>query len=415
MRNKIEVTNSVVEIDGDEMTRIIWRMIKEKFIHPYLDVPIQYFDLSIENRDRTNDRVTTEAAKAIKACNVGIKCATITHTPARVKEFNSPAMLGSPNGRIRSILDGTIFREPIIINNIPKAVPGWTEPIIIGRHAFGDQYIAKDVKIPGAGEFKISFNSSENADKNFEILVNDFKGPGVGLGMFNTDESIYGFARSSMSLGLIKKWPVYFSAKDTILKQYDGRFREIFAEVYENEFRKDFEEAGIFYEYKLIDDMVSFVIKSSGRYIWATKNYDGDVESDMTGAGFGSIGLMTSVLITPDGQTMESEAAHGTVTRHYRQHQAGKETSTNPIASIFAWTRGLAFRGKLDNNQELINFCHLLENACIKTVEAGYMTKDLATCIYGTDVRHGEHYMYTDEFMNAIESTLVKSVQATLV
>jgi len=401
---KIKVLNPVVEIDGDEMTRIIWKMIKEKLILPYLEVDIKYFDLGIENRNATNDQVTTDAANAIKQYQVGIKCATITPDEARVKEFNLKQMWKSPNGTIRNILDGTVFREPIVIKNIPRLITTWKRPIIVGRHAFGDQYRATDFVVPGKGKLTLKFEAEDGTITEYEVF--NFKGGGVAMGMYNTEESIRGFAYACFNMALQKKWPLYLSSKNTILKKYDGKFKDIFEEIYEKEFRKKFEEAGITYEHRLIDDMVASALKWDGGFIWACKNYDGDVQSDQVAQGFGSLGLMTSVLITPDGKIMEAEAAHGTVTRHYREHQAGKPTSTNPIASIFAWTRGLAFRGKLDNNSKLIQFCEILESACIETVENGKMTKDLAVCIHGNSVKHGEHYLYTEEFMEAIDATL---------
>lgn len=402
---KIKVTNPVVELDGDEMTRIIWKFIKDKLILPYVDVDIQYFDLGIEHRDETNDQVTIDAANAIKKCGVGIKCATITPDEARVKEFNLKQMWKSPNGTIRNILDGTVFREPIVLKNIPRLVENWTAPIIIGRHAFGDQYRATDTVIKGKGKLTMTFTPEDgSAPQTFEVY--DFKGDGVALSMYNTDESIAGFARSCFNMALNKKWPLYLSTKNTILKKYDGRFKDIFEEIYENEFKSKFAEAGITYEHRLIDDMVASALKWHGNFIWACKNYDGDVQSDTVAQGFGSLGLMTSVLVTPDGKTMEAEAAHGTVTRHYREHQKGNPTSTNPIASIFAWTRGLAFRGKLDDNQELIDFANKLEAVCIETVESGKMTKDLAVSISGNKVQHGKDYMYTEEFLEAIDEGL---------
>ncbi|MCB0369783.1 MAG: isocitrate dehydrogenase (NADP(+)), partial [Bdellovibrionales bacterium] len=379
---KIKVANPVVELDGDEMTRIIWAFIKNKLITPYLELDIKYFDLGVEYRDKTNDQVTVDAAEAIKKYNVGIKCATITPDEARVKEFNLKQMWRSPNGTIRNILDGTVFREPIIMKNVPRLVPGWTKPIVIGRHAFGDQYRATDFVAKGKGKLTITFEPESGEKISHEVY--EFKGEGgVAMAMYNTDESIRGFAKSCFNVALSKKWPLYFSTKNTILKKYDGRFKDIFEETYEKEFKAKFQEAGITYEHRLIDDMVASCLKWEGGYVWACKNYDGDVQSDTVAQGFGSLGLMTSVLLTPDGKTMESEAAHGTVTRHYRMHQQGKPTSTNPIASIFAWTRGLAHRGKLDNNQELIQFSETLEKVCIETVESGLMTKDLALCIYG--------------------------------
>jgi isocitrate dehydrogenase len=407
---KIKVLNPVVEIDGDEMTRIIWKMIKEKFILPYLEVDIKYFDLGIENRDATNDQVTTDAANAIKQYQVGIKCATITPDEARVKEFNLKQMWKSPNGTIRNILDGTVFREPIVIKNIPRLITTWKRPIIVGRHAFGDQYRATDFVVPGKGKLTLKFEAEDGTITEYEVF--NFKGGGVAMGMYNTEESIRGFAYACFNMALQKKWPLYLSSKNTILKKYDGKFKDIFEEIYEKEFRKKFEEAGITYEHRLIDDMVASALKWDGGFIWACKNYDGDVQSDQVAQGFGSLGLMTSVLITPNGKIMEAEAAHGTVTRHYREHQAGKPTSTNPIASIFAWTRGLAFRGKLDNNSKLIQFCEILESACIETVENGKMTKDLAVCIHGNSVKHGEHYLYTEEFMEAIDATLKSKLNA---
>lgn len=406
---KIKVTNPVVELDGDEMTRIIWKFIKDKFIFPYLDLDIKYFDLGMENRDLTDDKVTVEAAEAIKKYNVGIKCATITPDEARVKEFNLKQMWKSPNGTIRNILDGTVFREPIVIKNVPRLIPNWTAPICIGRHAFGDQYRATDTLIKGKGKLTMTFTPEDGGTpQTFEVF--NFKGDGVALTMYNTDESIRGFAYACFNQALIKKWPLYLSTKNTILKKYDGRFKDIFEEIYEKEFRAKFEAAGITYEHRLIDDMVASALKWNGNFVWACKNYDGDVQSDTVAQGFGSLGLMTSTLVTPDGKTMEAEAAHGTVTRHYRDHQKGKPTSTNPIASIYAWTRGLEFRGKLDNNQELIRFCNTLESACIETVESGIMTKDLAVTIHGNKVEHGKHYVYTEEFLDAIDQTLKKKL-----
>jgi isocitrate dehydrogenase len=397
MAAKIKVHNPVVELDGDEMTRIIWKFIKDKLILPYLELDIKYYDLGVEYRDETNDQVTIDAANAIKQYGVGIKCATITPDEARVKEFNLKQMWKSPNGTIRNILDGTVFREPIVIKNIPRLVTNWDSPIIVGRHAFGDQYRATDFVVPGKGKLTVKFEGEDG--KIIEHEVFNFKGAGVAMSMYNTDESIMGFARSCFNMALQKGWPLYMSTKNTILKKYDGRFKDIFEEIYQNEFKAAFEAAGITYEHRLIDDMVASALKWNGKFVWACKNYDGDVQSDTVAQGFGSLGLMTSVLVTPDGKTMESEAAHGTVTRHYRDHQKGKPTSTNPIASIFAWTRGLAFRGKLDNNQELIDFANALEAVCIETVEEGKMTKDLAVCIHGNKVNHGEHYLYTEEFL----------------
>jgi isocitrate dehydrogenase len=408
--SKIKVANPVVELDGDEMTRIIWTFIKYKLIHPYLDLDIKYFDLGMEHRDATNDQVTVDAAEAIKKYNVGIKCATITPDEARVKEFGLKQMWKSPNGTIRNILDGTVFREPIVMKNIPRLVPNWTAPICIGRHAFGDQYRATDFVTKGKGKLTIKFEG-ENGEV-IEHEVYNFQGDGVALAMYNTDESIRGFARACFNQAILKKWPLYLSTKNTILKKYDGRFKDIFQEIYENEFKAQMDAAGITYEHRLIDDMVASALKWNGNFVWACKNYDGDVQSDTVAQGFGSLGLMTSVLVTPDGKTMEAEAAHGTVTRHFRDHQAGKPTSTNPIASIFAWTRGLAFRGMLDNNQELINFCSTLERVCIEVVESGKMTKDLAVCIHGNKVSHGEHYLYTEEFLTAIDEALKAKLSA---
>ncbi|HBW85857.1 MAG TPA: NADP-dependent isocitrate dehydrogenase [Crocinitomicaceae bacterium] len=403
--SKIKVINPVVELDGDEMTRIIWSYIKEKLILPYLDLDIKYYDLGIEKRDETSDQITVDAAEAIKKYKVGIKCATITPDEARVKEFNLKSMWKSPNGTIRNILDGTVFREPIVMSNVPRLVTNWTAPIIVGRHAFGDQYRATDAVIKGKGKLTMTFTPEDGGEtQTFEVY--NFKGDGVAMSMYNTDDSIRGFAQSCFNMALSKKWPLYLSTKNTILKKYDGRFKDIFEEIYQNEFKAKFIEAGIVYEHRLIDDMVASALKWNGNFVWACKNYDGDVQSDTVAQGFGSLGLMTSVLITPDGEIMESEAAHGTVTRHFRDHQAGKKTSTNPIASIFAWTRGLAFRGKLDNNQELIDFCNTLEKVCVETVESGVMTKDLAVCIHGNKVNHGEHYVYTEEFLDALNEGL---------
>lgn len=404
---KIKVANPVVELDGDEMTRIIWAFIKNKLILPYLDIDIKYFDLGMEYRDKTNDQVTIDSAEAIKKYNVGIKCATITPDEARVKEFNLKQMWKSPNGTIRNILDGTVFREPIIMKNVPRLVPGWTQPIVIGRHAFGDQYRATDFVTKGKGKLTITFEG-ENGEK-IQHEVYNFKGDGVAMAMYNTDESIRGFAKSCFNVALQKKWPLYLSTKNTILKKYDGRFKDIFQEIFENEFKAKYEAAGITYEHRLIDDMVASCLKWSGNFVWACKNYDGDVQSDTVAQGFGSLGLMTSVLITPDGKTMEAEAAHGTVTRHYRMHQQGKPTSTNPIASIFAWTRGLAHRGRLDNNQELVHFSETLERVCIETVESGKMTKDLASCIYGDKVT-ADKYQNTEVFLEEINSNLQKAL-----
>jgi isocitrate dehydrogenase len=402
--SKIKVANPVVELDGDEMTRIIWKFIKEKLILPYLDVDIKYYDLGIEYRDETNDQVTIDAANAIKEHGVGIKCATITPDEARVKEFNLKQMWKSPNGTIRNILDGTVFREPIVCQNVPRLVTNWTSPIIVGRHAFGDQYRATDFVVKGKGKLTMKFEGEDGTIQEYEVY--NFKNGGVAMGMYNIDDSIYGFARSCFQVALNKKWPLYLSTKNTILKKYDGRFKDIFEEVYQNEFKAQYDAAGIVYEHRLIDDMVASALKWSGSFVWACKNYDGDVQSDSVAQGFGSLGLMTSVLVTPSGTVMEAEAAHGTVTRHYRDHQAGKPTSTNPIASIFAWTRGLAFRGKLDSNQELIDFSEALEQVCVETVESGKMTKDLAVCIHGNKVSHGDHYLYTEEFLDAIDENL---------
>ena len=408
MSQKIKVANPVVELDGDEMTRIIWKFIKEKLILPYLDIDLKYFDLGIEYRDQTEDKVTVEAAHAIRQYGVGVKCATITPDEARVNEFNLKQMWKSPNGTIRNILDGTVFREPIVISNVPRLVTNWTAPIIVGRHAFGDQYRATDFVVPGKGKLTIKFEGEDG--KVIEHEVYQYKGAGVALSMYNTDESIAGFARSCFNMALSKKWPLYLSTKNTILKKYDGRFKDIFQDIFTAEFKAQYDAAGITYEHRLIDDMVASALKWNGNFVWACKNYDGDVQSDTVAQGFGSLGLMTSVLITPDGKTMESEAAHGTVTRHYRDHQAGKPTSTNPIASIFAWTRGLAFRGKLDGNQALIDFANALEAVCVETVEEGKMTKDLAVCIHGNKVTHGDHYLYTEEFLDAIDSNLQKKL-----
>ena len=401
---KIKVANPVVELDGDEMTRIIWKFIKDKLILPYVDLDIKYFDLGVEYRDETNDQVTIDAANAIKEYGVGIKCATITPDEERVAEFSLKQMWRSPNGTIRNILDGTVFREPIVMSNIPRLVPNWTAPICIGRHAFGDQYRATDFVTKGKGKLTIKFEGEDGTVQEFEVY--NFKGDGVALAMYNTDESIMGFARSCFNQALSKGWPLYLSTKNTILKKYDGRFKDIFQEIFENEFKAQFDAAAITYEHRLIDDMVASALEWNGNFVWACKNYDGVVQSDTVAQGFGSLGLMTSVLITPDGKTMEAEAAHGTVTRHYREHQKGRPTSTNPIASIFAWTRGLEFRGKLDGNQALIDFSHALEAVCVETVESGKMTKDLAVCIHGNKVNHGEHYLYTEEFLEALDQNL---------
>ncbi|MEC8610527.1 MAG: NADP-dependent isocitrate dehydrogenase [Bacteroidota bacterium] len=401
---KIKVTNPVVELDGDEMTRIIWSFIKEKLILPYLDLDIKYYDLGMESRDNTDDQITIDAAHAIKKYKVGIKCATITPDEARVEEFGLKKMWRSPNGTIRNIVGGTVFREPIICNNVPRLVPNWTQPICIGRHAFGDQYKATDTVIKGKGKLTMTFTPEDGQEVSWEVYQFEGQG-GVAMSMYNTDESIYGFARSCFNQALAKGWPLYLSTKNTILKAYDGRFKDIFETVYQTEFKTKFAEAGITYEHRLIDDMVAAALKWNGAFVWACKNYDGDVQSDTVAQGFGSLGLMTSTLVTPEGDVMEAEAAHGTVTRHYRQHQQGKKTSTNPIASIFAWTRGLAFRGKLDKNQALIDFCHKLESVCIETVESGTMTKDLALCIHGKDLNE-THYVITEDFLEALDKGL---------
>ncbi|MDB4643205.1 NADP-dependent isocitrate dehydrogenase [Flavobacteriaceae bacterium] len=406
--SKIKVANPVVEIDGDEMTRIIWKFIKEQLILPYLDVELLYYDLGIEKRDETNDQITVDAAEAIKKYNVGIKCATITPDEDRVVEFDLNRMYRSPNGTIRNIVGGTVFREPIIMSNVPRYVQGWTKPICIGRHAFGDQYKATDTVIKGKGKLTMTF-TPENGEDAQTWEVYDFQESGVAMSMYNIDSSIYGFARSCMTRALDKGWPLYLSTKNTIMKAYDGRFKDIFQEVFENEFKDRFDAAGITYEHRLIDDMVAACMKWNGGFVWACKNYDGDVQSDTVAQGFGSLGLMTSTLVTPDGITMEAEAAHGTVTRHYRQHQKGKETSTNPIASIFAWTRGLAHRGKLDKNQELIDFCTALEQVCVETVESGKMTKDLAILIHGDDMKDSD-YLTTQGFLGALKENLDKKL-----
>ena len=402
--DKIRVANPVVELDGDEMTRIIWQMIKDKLILPYLDIDLKYYDLGIEARDATDDQITVDAANAIKKYNVGIKCATITPDEQRVEEFGLKHMWRSPNGTIRNIIGGTVFREPILIKNIPRLVPGWTKPIVIGRHAFGDQYRATDFVTKGRGKLTITFTPEDGGEiQSYE--VHDFEGDGVAMAMYNTDESIRGFAHSCFNMALEKGWPLYMSTKNTILKKYDGRFKDIFEEVYMTEFKSKFEEKGIIYEHRLIDDMVAAALKWEGGFVWACKNYDGDVQSDTLAQGFGSLGLMTSVLMAPDGKTIEAEAAHGTVTRHYREHQKGNPTSTNPIASIFAWTRGLAHRGELDGNEDLVNFAHTLEAVCIETVEKGKMTKDLALIIHGKDLTK-DHYLTTEEFLSALDEGL---------
>ncbi|MDC0448508.1 NADP-dependent isocitrate dehydrogenase [Candidatus Pelagibacter sp.] len=401
---KIKVKNAVVELDGDEMTRIIWEFIKNKLILPYLDLGIEYYDLGMKSRDNTNDQITIESATAIKKFGVGIKCATITPDEARVEEFDLKKMWRSPNGTIRNIIGGTVFREPIVCKNIPKLVPSWTDPVIIGRHAFGDQYRATDFKVPGKGKMEVKW-TAEDGSNEIKYEVFNFPGPGIALSMYNLDKSIEDFARSCFGYGLIKEWPVYLSTKNTILKQYDGRFKDIFQNIFEKEFKDKFEKLKITYEHRLIDDMVACAMKWSGKYIWACKNYDGDVQSDTMAQGYGSLGLMTSVLLTPDGKTMEAEAAHGTVTRHYRMHQEGKETSTNPIASIFAWTRGLAHRGKLDSNNELIKFSNTLEKVCIDSVENGSMTKDLAILIGPSS-----KYLTTNQFLDQLDGQLKKKL-----
>ena len=401
---KIKVKNPIIELDGDEMARIIWSFIKKRLILPYLDIDIKYYDLGIKNRDKTSDQITIDCANAIKKFGVGIKCATITPDENRVKEFKLKKMWRSPNGTIRNILGGTVFREPIICKNIPKLVPSWTNPIVIGRHAFGDQYRATDFKVPGKGKLEIKWTSEDGKEKK-EFEVFNFNGPGVALSMYNLDQSIKDFARACMNYALNRKWPVYLSTKNTILKNYDGRFKDLFQEIYEKEFKKKFDKINIIYEHRLIDDMVACAIKWNGNYVWACKNYDGDIQSDAIAQGFGSLGLMTSILMTPDGKIIESEAAHGTVTRHYRMYQQGKETSTNPIASIFAWTRGLLHRGKLDGNTELIKFSNTLEKVCINTVESGHMTKDLAVLI-----SKNSKFLNTNDFLDVLNSNLKKSL-----
>ena len=404
--SKIKVTNPIIEIDGDEMTRIIWQMIKDKLIHPYLDVDLHYYDLSVENRDATNDQITIDAAEAIKKHNVGVKCATITPDEDRVEEFNLKQMWRSPNGTIRNILGGTVFREPIICANVPRLVPGWTQPIVIGRHAFGDQYRATDMLIPGKGKLTMKFEPEDGSEpQEFEIF--NFPGAGVAMGMYNLDASIRDFARACMNYGLLRNWPVYLSTKNTILKKYDGRFKDLFEEVFQSEFKARFDEAGLTYEHRLIDDMVACAMKWNGAFVWACKNYDGDVQSDTVAQGFGSLGLMTSVLMTPDGKTVEAEAAHGTVTRHYRMHQQGKETSTNPIASIFAWTRGLTYRGRIDETPAVTEFATKLEEVCIETVEGGQMTKDLALLI-GPE----QPWLTTNQFLEALDTNMQKKMGA---
>ena len=396
---KIKVANPVVELDGDEMTRIIWQFIKEKLILPYLDIDLKYYDLGMENRDKTDDKVTVESAEAIKKYGVGVKCATITPDEARVKEFDLKKMWKSPNGTIRNILDGTVFREPIICKNVPRLVPGWTQPIVIGRHAFGDQYRATDFKVPGPGSLTMKFVGEDGQVIEHEVY--NFPSAGVAMGMYNLDESIRGFARACLNYGIAKKWPVYLSTKNTILKAYDGRFKDIFEEIYQAEFKAEMDKLGLTYEHRLIDDMVASAMKWSGAFVWACKNYDGDVQSDTVAQGFGSLGLMTSVLMSPDGKTVEAEAAHGTVTRHYREHQKGKETSTNPIASIFAWTRGLYYRAQFDGTPEVARFAEALEAVCVETVEAGAMTKDLAILI-GPD----QPWLTTRQFLDTLDANL---------
>ncbi|MEK9639687.1 MAG: NADP-dependent isocitrate dehydrogenase [Alphaproteobacteria bacterium] len=401
---KIKVLNPIVEMDGDEMTRIIWQKIKDKLIHPYLDVDLKYYDLGIEARDKTNDQITIDAADAVKKYRVGVKCATITPDEQRVEEFDLKRMYKSPNGTIRNILGGTVFRQPIIAKNVPRLVPGWTQPIVIGRHAFGDQYRATDMVIKGPGKLTMTFQPADGSDViNHEVY--DFPDGGVAMAMYNLDESIRGFARACMNYGLDLGWPVYMSTKNTIMKAYDGRFKDLFEEVFQSEFKDKFEKAGLTYEHRLIDDMVACAMKWSGGYVWACKNYDGDVQSDTVAQGYGSLGLMTSVLMTPDGQTIEAEAAHGTVTRHYRQHQKGEKTSTNPIASIFAWTRGLSYRGKFDDSPEVVKFAETLENVCIKTIESGKMTKDLAILISAS-----QPFQTTDEFLDTLDINLQKAM-----
>ena len=403
---KIKVKTPVVDLDGDEMTRIIWKFIKDKLIVPYLDIDIKYYDLGIEHRDATNDKVTVESAEAIKKYGVGVKCATITPDEARVKEFNLKEMWKSPNGTIRNILDGTVFREPIICNNVPRLVPGWTKPIVIGRHAFGDQYRATDFRVPGKGKLTVKFTPADGSAP-IEKEVFTFPGPGVAMTMYNLEESIKGFARACFNYGLIKKWPVYLSTKNTILKAYDGAFKDIFQDVFDKEFKAEFDKLKIVYEHRLIDDMVASALKWSGAFVWACKNYDGDVQSDTVAQGFGSLGLMTSVLLSPDGKTVEAEAAHGTVTRHYREYQKGRETSTNPIASIFAWTQGLKYRGKFDDTPDVIKFADTLEKVCISTVEAGDMTKDLALLI-----GPNQKWLTTTQFLDKIDSNLKAALAA---
>ncbi len=405
--SKIKVKNPIVEIDGDEMTRIIWSFIKEKLILPYLDVDLKYYDLSVEKRDETDDQITIDSANAIKEHGVGVKCATITPDEGRVEEFGLKEMWRSPNGTIRNILGGTVFREPIICNNVPRLVPGWTKPIIVARHAFGDQYRATDFRVPGEGLLSITFSPNDPEGETIRHQVFSFDGPGIAMAMYNMDDSIRGFARACMAYGLARKIPVYLSTKNTILKVYDGRFKDLFQEIFEAEFEADFKAAEIWYEHRLIDDMVAFNLKSHGDYVWACKNYDGDVQSDTVAQGFGSLGLMTSVLMTPDGKTIEAEAAHGTVTRHYRQHQQGKETSTNPIASIFAWTQGIKYRGKFDETPEVENFASTLEKVCVDTVQSGFMTKDLALLVGAN-----QEWLTTSQFLDKIDENLKKAMEA---
>jgi isocitrate dehydrogenase len=410
LSSKIDVQNPVVEMDGDEMTRIIWQRIKEELILPFLNIKLEYYDLGIQKRDETEDKITVAAAEAIKKYNVGIKCATITPDENRVKEFKLKKMWKSPNGTIRNILGGTVFREPIICSNVPRLVPGWSKPIVVGRHAFGDQYNATDLVVPKAGSYELVYKPSDGG-KQEVTKVYDFKGPGIIMGMYNTDESIEGFAHSCFQYALMKKWTLYLSSKNTILKRYDGRFKDIFQNLYDTKYKAQFEAAKIWYEHRLIDDMVAFALKSSGGFVWACKNYDGDVQSDVVAQGFGSLGLMTSVLVCPDGKTVETEAAHGTVTRHYRQYQQGKPTSTNPIASIFAWTKGLEHRAKLDNTPRVAQFAQALEKACVSTVEKGQMTKDLALCVYGEKVTEKD-YLTTDDFIKAIRGALESNLSS---
>ena len=402
---KITVKTPLVEIDGDEMTRIIWQFIKDKLILPYVDVELDYYDLGIENRDKTNDQVTIDSANAIKKHGVGVKCATITPDEDRVREFSLKEMWRSPNGTIRNILGGTVFREPIVCKNVPRLVPGWTDPIVVGRHAFGDQYRATDFLVPGPGKLSIKWTPNDPAQEIIEKEVYEFEDSGIAMAMYNTDASIRDFARSCMNYALMRKWPVYLSTKNTILKKYDGRFKDLFQEIYENEFANKFKKEKLDYEHRLIDDMVASALKWNGKFVWACKNYDGDVQSDTVAQGFGSLGLMTSVLMTPDGKTIEAEAAHGTVTRHYRMHQEGKQTSTNPIASIFAWTRGLSYRGKLDQNNELINFAQQIEKVCVETIESGSMTKDLAILVSEKQDWHS-----TEDFLGILDKNLNESL-----